>query len=249
MQRFQCSYKKCSASLRDIRGVKMSLEEDIRYSSRYLIDNDVNPCGKHEIDVEKLDSKLPGIRVEEVYMTKSHPKALERAEIPPLRILSFSIICYSEKGSPKPERIPVVIISTATNEGKGKQFVAEDADDKGVIEAFTKFIQDFDPDIIAGYGSNTFEWPYLHERARRLGVKLQVDRNRGEPHTSFYGHISVTGRINMDFYELADEIHQVKIKTLENIADYFGAIKERKWISIEDVRSPSTGKTTLSVQP
>jgi len=33
------------------------LEEDLRLSSKYLVDQDVNPCGWRELDVEEIESK------------------------------------------------------------------------------------------------------------------------------------------------------------------------------------------------
>ena len=66
------------------------------------------------------------------------------------------MICYSREGSPKPDRNPVLIISTSISNGETKQFIAdEDKNDKLVIEEFLAYICKFDPDIIASYGANT----------------------------------------------------------------------------------------------
>lgn len=221
--------------IRKIKGVKDCFEHDIRYSMRYLIDNEAYPCSWHEMEVEEAENMF-GVCVDKVYVAKSFPKCLvERTDVPQLRILGFSIICYSPKGAPKPEKNPVVIISAATNTGVEKQFVAEDADDKAVIEAFVKYVQVFDPDIIVGYGINRHEWQYLTVRCRKLGVRLSVDRIGGEPHTSVYGHVSVTGRANIDFFDFAGELVDVKVKTLENVADYLGVMKLAERTLIEDV--------------
>ncbi|MDQ1279017.1 MAG: polymerase, archaea type [Thermoproteota archaeon] len=231
------SIAKNTNSLGKINGVKASLEDDIRYSFRYLIDNDVYPCGWHEIDVDKIEEKSDN-KIEEIYVAKSHPRAIQKSSTPSLRILAFSIVCYSPKGSPKPDKNPVVMISTATSNGKTMQFVSEGSNDKKVIESFIEGIQTYDPDIIVGYGSNSFEWPFLLQRSKKLGIKLKVDRQGGEPHTSVYGHVSVTGRINIDFFDLSDEIEEVKIKTLENIAEYLGATKKADEMLIDDMDIP-----------
>ncbi len=52
-------------------------------------------------------------------------------------------------------------------------------------------------------------------------------------------HISITGRANMDFFDFADELPEVKIKTLENIADFLGVVKIEKRTLIEDIDFPS----------
>jgi len=217
-----------------IEGVKESLEDDIRYSMRYLIDNGMSPCGWHEIEVEQTKNTL-GVQVDELYNAKSFPRSVEKTELPQLRVLGFSTIAYSQKGAPKPEKDPVIIISVTTNTGEEAQFVAPRSDDKPVLERFVKYVRDFDPDIIVGYGTNRQDWPYLTARAKKLGVNLYVDRANTEPHMSVYGHVSVTGRANVDFFDFSDELPEVKVKTLENIADFLNVMKLEKRTLVEDV--------------
>jgi len=226
---------KIAKAFRKLEGVKDCLEDDIRYSMRYLIDNNVVSCGWHEIEVAEEANTL-GVQVEKVYTAKSYPKLIEKAEVPQLRILGFSTLCYSKEGSPKPDRNPVIIISVATNRGEEKQFLAvEDKKDKPALEAFINYVRNFNPDIIVGYGVNGQEWPYLNERCKRLGLRLHVDKAGTEPHTSVYGHVSITGRANVDLFDFADEFPEVKVKTLENLADYLGVMKIEKRTLIEDV--------------
>ena len=227
---------KYAKRIEKIEGVKNCLEDDIRLSMRYLIDNEVTPCGWHEIEVEEIANEL-GLQVDKVYLASSKPKyCVEKHEIPKLRILGFSIICYSPKGSPKPEKNPVVIISAATNTGEEKQFAAENSqNDSNVIKDFIDFVKSFDPDIIVGYGTNRNDLPYLTTRAKKNGFLLTIDRANTEPHTSVYGHVSITGRANVDLFDFADELPEVKVKTLENIADYLGVMKLEERTLIEDV--------------
>ena len=229
---------KYSRNLKKIEGVEKCLEHDIRYSMRYLIDNDVTPCGWHEVEVEEMENEF-GFHVDGVYIAKSFPQRVEKTEVPQLRILGFSIICYSHEGAPKPEKNPVVIISVATNAGDEAQFVARDSDDEPVIKSFINYVQNFDPDILVGYGSNRHDWPYLLTRSRKLGVNLFVDRAKTEPHTSVFGHVSIIGRANIDFLDFAEDLPEVKVKTLENIADFLDVMKLEKRRLIEDVDYPT----------
>jgi len=217
-----------------IEGVKESVEDDIRYSMRYLIDNNVSPCGWHVTEVEEVKNTLD-VQVDKLYVAKSPPRDIEKVEVPKLRVLGFSTIAYSPKGAPKPDKNPVVIISIATNNGGEVQFVAKDSNDKPVLEAFIKYVRDFDPDIIVGYGTNRQDWSYLTTRAKKLGVNLFVDRANTEPHMSVYGHVSITGRANIDFFDFSDELPEVKVKTLENVADFLGVMKLEKRTLIEDI--------------
>jgi DNA polymerase I len=226
---------KCARALRQVEGISDCLEDDVRFSMRYLIDNNVVPCGWHE--VESTEEK-PSVNAQAdlVCETRSRPKFLEKSDVPQLRILGFKTVFYSREGSPKPNRNPVIGISVTTNQSATKQFwVGEDRDDKPVLEAFAAYVRDFDPDIIVGYGVNATDWPYLVERCRMHGIHLYVDRTKTEPHTSIYGHVSITGRANVDLSDYADEFPEVKVKTLENLADHLGIMKIEDRTVIEDV--------------
>lgn len=220
--------------IQKISDVEHCLETDIRYSIRYLVDNDVVPCGWHEIEVEETKTPVKA-QIDEAYEAKSYPRHIPETNVPLFRILGFSVICYSEKGTAKPDKNPVVIISAATNNGETRQFTAGDFDDKTIIESFVAYVKEFDPDIIVGYGSNSHDWQYLITRAKKHGVKFLIDRTETEPHPSVYGHVSVTGRANVDLFDYADEFPEVKLKTLENLADYLGVMKAKDRTLIEEI--------------
>ena len=229
---------KYSKVLKKVEGVEKCLENDIRYSMRYLIDNDVTPCDWHEVEVEETGNEL-GVQVDEVYLANSLPRGVKRTGVPQLRILGFSMICYSPRGTPKPEKNPLVIISVATNAGDEVRFVAEGSDDKPVIESFIKYVRNFDPDILVGYGTNRQNWPYLLTRSRKVGVLLSVGRAKTEPHRSIFGHVSVMGRVNVDFFDFAEDFPDVKVKTLENLADFLGIMRLEEREIIEDADFPT----------
>jgi len=227
-----------SKKLVKVQGVETSLEESIRYTMRYLIDREVIPCSWHEVEVEEAKNN-GGLQVEVVYTAKGSLRPVERPDIPLLKVLGFTMVTYSRRGTPKPERDPVVVLSVATNSGDETQFIAGEEGDKPLIEGFIKHVRAYDPDIIVGYGSNQRDWSYLLTRAKRLGLRLSVDRSGGEPHSSVYGHISITGRANIDLYDFADEFPEVKIKTLENVADFLGVMKIKDRSLIEEIDFPA----------
>jgi len=222
--------------LSSLREVKEVLEADIRYYMRYMIDNNIVPSAWHEVEVEELE-KPKNWQVDGVYLAKSTPKHLpELTEIPKLRVLAFDIECYNPRGAPKPERDSVIIISTATNDGEVKLFLAnEKNDDRETIKSFVEYVVEKDPDIIVGYNSNGFDWPYLLERCSRHRIKLAVSRTHSNPSQSVYGHFSIIGRANIDLYNYADELTEVKVRTLENVAEYLGVMKKSERVLIEGV--------------
>ena len=226
---------KVARALRTFEGIQDCLEDDIRISMQYLISNNVVPCGWHEVDAIEEENTL-GVRAGKVYMAKSTPKLLDRTDVPPLRILSFSMIRYSREGSPKPDRNPIIVISTITSNGEEKQFLAnEDKDDKPALREFMSYIEKFDPDVIVSYGANTLDWLYLRERCHNLGLTLNIDRAGTEPHTSVYGHVSLTGIANLDLADFADEFPDVKVKTLQNLAAYLSVMDTVQHAVVEEV--------------
>lgn len=211
------------------------LEDDIRPSNRYIIDKCVYPCQWYEVDIEEEEECK--VSVDKVYTVRSFVRPLERYEVPKLRVMAFSMACYSKIGSPNPSKDPVVVLAVNTIDGHKEVFLADDLDDKRLIQSFISLVRSYDPDVIVGYETNRRYLPYLITRARVNGLKLAIDRTGSEPHTSLYGHVSITGRVNIDMLDFAEDVPEVKLKTLENIADYFGVkrLSERTVIDESEI--------------
>ena len=233
-----CSEKsKLAKQLRNVEGVKECLEDDIRLSTRYLIDNNVVPCSWHEAETQDTDSYE--VQADKLFLAKAPPKLLPKTQTPDLRILSVYLTCYSREGSPQADRNPIIIISTATNTGEEKQFLAgEDKNDKKLLQEFIKYVQAFNPDIIAGYETNSKHMAYLRDRCHLLGLELKIDRAGTQPHSSVYGHVSLTGMAHLGLAEFVDQFPEIKVKTLENFADHLGIMKIEKRQIIWDVDFP-----------
>ncbi len=215
--------------VKSIKGVKEVLEADIRFAMRYLIDKDITPCAWYEVEAEGPFNDVK-YRVPEIYRV-GNPSYRQLERMPPkLKTLAFDIEVYNPSGAPRPEKDPVIIVSLMNSEGEVKLLKADDSGPKpdgGTLEGFRRYVLEYDPDIIVGYNSNGFDWPYLLERSKVLGVRLDVGRVRNVlPRTSAYGHISVPGRLNVDLYDFAEEIHEVKIKSLEEVADYLNVMRK-----------------------
>ncbi len=233
------SVRRYREKIRKIKGIRDVVEADIRFSMRYIIDHDLRPCGWHKAEVRKIPKK-PGYRVDEEYEIVGNIESLNDTTPPKdLRYVAFDIEVYTKSGTPKPVKDPVIIIGVKDTDNGFKQFLADDKDDRKAINGFINYIKTYDPDIIVGYNSNGFDWPYLIERTKKIGLRLDVSRRVGVvPRTSTYGHISVPGRLNVDLYDYAEEIPEVKIKSLENVADYLGVMKKSERILIDYLDMP-----------
>ncbi len=222
---------------RRIEWVEEVLEADIRFAMRYIIDNRLLPFTWYEVEAEEL--KTHGYRVDRAFNVIGEYRELtDSMLLPDLRMIAFDIEVYSEHGSPRPEKDPVIIIGVMNERKEYRVFTASEAngkyDDRDVIKGFAEYIKEYDPDIIVGYNSNEFDWPYLLERSKKLGIRLDVGRRVGvEPSTSVHGHISVPGRLNVDLYNYAEEMHEIKVKSLEEVADYLGVVKKSERVLID----------------
>ncbi len=216
--------------VKSLKGVKEVLEADIRFAMRYIIDKDLSPCTWYEVEAEGpfKDEKY---RVKEVYRV-SNPvyKPLPEKRFPPkLKILAFDTEVYNPAGAPRSDKDPVIIVSLMNSEGEIKLLTASEGPkgDHELLKEFRDYVLTYDPDIIVGYNTNGFDWPYLLERSKMLGVKIDVGRvKNAPPRTSAYGHISIPGRLNVDLYDFAEELYEVKIKSLDEVADYLGVMKK-----------------------
>jgi len=219
------SVREYREEIRKLEDVEDVLEADIRFSMRYIIDKDIRPSGWTEAKVHSLghDGRY---RVDEVFEVIEGPKPSAKEDKPLLRTLAFDVEVYNERGTPRAERDPIISIAIATESGVESK-LAETLDDTDLLKWFRKAVLEYDPDLLVGYNVNRFDWPYMLERAKLKGVRLDVGRKVGVPPSpGAYGHISVPGRLNVDIYDFAKEVYEVKVKTLENIAEYFGIMKK-----------------------
>jgi len=204
--------------LEKLKLFEKAYEGDIRLSTRYLLEKNITPSSWLEAEVER-DESLPSLPNVETFRVKT-VKPLEDEKVPELRVMAVHFLKVGEKGSPKPEHDPIVAISTY--DGKMlRQFKYDVKTDKHLIEDFLNHVKALDPDIIVGYGI-TEDWSYLAERCKRVDVPLEVGRNYAKPHTSVFGHVSVTGRINMDLFHNARENPQLTEYTLDEYAQSLG---------------------------
>jgi len=231
--------RKYREKIKQIPGVIDVIEADIRFSMRYILDKDIRPCGWHIAKVSEL-KPTQNFRVQGEYEILGEIRSLEDSTPPrDLKIMAVDIEVYTEHGSPKPHRDPVIIIGTATNTGEIRQFTAEGLVDKNTIHEFVNYIIECDPDIVLGYNSNNFDWPYLLERSSYLGIKLDVGRKKGSPPSkSTYGHISIPGRLHVDLLNYAEEIPEIKLKSLDVVAEYLGVMKRSERVLVDYTEIP-----------
>jgi len=119
----------------------------------------------------------------------SHAPEGEWSKVAPVRILSFDIECAGRKGIfPEPEKDPVIqIANMVVRQGEKEPFirnvftldtcaqivgshVISCVKENELLDKWSEFVRESDPDIITGYNINNFDLPYLINRAKTLKV-------------------------------------------------------------------------------
>jgi DNA polymerase I len=205
-------------------------EADILFGVRYIIDRRLIPMGGIEAEGEQVpvDYARAGLLCRT-------PKAFAREDQPPIKVMAFDCEMWNPHGMPDAKKDPIIIISVKTDKEE-KVLTAAGEDDKGLIKEFIKFIDDHDPDIIVGYNQDGFDWPYIYERAKKHKLKLNVCRDGTSPMFGRGGlqkKVKLIGRLDIDLFQVAQrDVDGVKIKTLDNVADFLGVMKKDERVSL-----------------
>ena len=227
---------------KEVTGIKAVYETDILFKNRFLIDRSLGGMGWVEAPIPEWTagaagagaaystSALPPIHVEALHPVSHETNA-------PLRFMSFDIECLPDQGEmPKAEKSPVILISMAFEPkyqgnkdlvlvGKSIDCPRSDTrtcqDEYDLLAQFVAIIRDYNPDILAGYNSNEFDFPYLQERCRQNHVEARVGRDNN----SWYirkivsrTDVSITGRVVVDLLPIIRSSYSLKQYTLRNAA-------------------------------
>ena len=229
--------------LRDTEGVLQIREFDIPFYRRYLMDRDVIPMTEvtaigDELDsFLNLDSKKQDIQIikltDELKRVKEYPQKF--------RILSFDLEVRNPHGMPNSEEDEIImigvasnfginqVISTKTNSQDRDDFVNQVESEKEMIEEFVRIINENNVDIIVGYNSDNFDFPYIKERANILDVDLDIGMDGSEVKFIRRGYAnaaSLKGLIHVDLYLVMRRYMTLERYTLERV--YYELFGEEK---------------------
>lgn len=228
-------------ALRDLESVIQIREFDIPFYRRYLMDRDVVPMTEVIAVGEKIDSFLSLDSAEQdIEIIKlAHP--LKRVKEYPynFRIMSFDLEVRNPHGMPNSEVDEIIMIGVASNFGinqvistktnsKG-DFVNQVETEKEMIEEFVRLIKDNNVDIIVGYNSDNFDFPYLKDRAKILGVDLDIGMDGSDIKFIRRGYAnaaSFKGLIHVDLYLVMRRYMTLERYTLERV--YYELFGEEK---------------------
>ncbi|MBI4148172.1 hypothetical protein HY490_02680, partial [Candidatus Woesearchaeota archaeon] len=181
-----CNIPKAVAKLRDLaRGIPEVTgvyEDDILFVRRYVIDKKVMPLSLVEAHGEFVDDSVMRIPVFEA----AHIEPVAGIERLSPKVLAFDIETYYQPSSRGIDfqKNPILSISLY---GDGiqkcitwKKFPSADnrilfaENEAGMIRTFVELVNAYAPDVITGYNSDGFDFPYLVKRASLLKTALDL---------------------------------------------------------------------------
>ena len=203
-------------------GAEANYEEKLRLAIKYQYDYGIKPCQWYEAETSSSSIDPREFSVHQTLTATDHPRPIAKEEPPSLDLFSFSLLSVSKTGAPSPIRDPIQIIGWRTNKNTNEVILTRADSDQGTIQKFGEDITKINPDFVLSFEGNSNHWPYLVKRANKTKTPIKVGRDGGPPHQSLYGHYSIIGRANVDLLNFADDLYDVKIKTIENVAKYLG---------------------------
>ncbi|KAH5541007.1 DNA polymerase [Parastagonospora nodorum] len=242
--------------------------DNITYVLRFMIDTKMAGMSWVEVPAGKYKMLNPRDRHSNCQIEAqlhysdliAHLSEGEWSKIAPLRILSFDIECAGRKGIfPEPNVDPVIqIANVVTRSGESKPFVRNVfcmdtvspivatqilsfSNEGEMLMKWRDFLEEVDPDVIIGYNTSNFDFPYLLDRAKHLKLpkfpywsrlksvqtKVQTSnfssKQLGNRDTKT---ANTNGRLQLDLLQLIQRDHQLRSYTLNSVCAHF--LKEQK---------------------
>ena len=229
--------------IRDLDTVLQLREFDIPFYRRYLMDNDIIPMTKVKASGEKLNSfSTLNSEKHNIEIIKLN-KPLERIDenVNDFRMLSFDLEVRNPHGMPDSSEDEIIMIGVASNFGINQvistkinsknrgDFVNQVSSEKEMIETFSRIIKENNVDIIVGYNSDNFDFPYLIDRAKIHDVDLDLGMDGSDIRFIRRGYAnaaSIKGLIHVDLYLVMRRYMSLERYTLERV--YYELFGEEK---------------------
>ena len=230
----------------DLDSVKQLREHDIPFYRRYLIDNALVPMAELELEGELLDSfetiDSDDDSLEILKLSKS-PKTAN-TDFQQFRMMSFDLEVRNPHGMPNPNEDEIIMIGIDSNVGvrkvistKGDEFendpemyfIEKVDSEKEMIESFIRTVKENNIDIIIGYNSDVFDFPYLKDSAKIWGLDLDLGVDGSSIkfiRRGFNNAATFKGILHVDLYLVMRRYMSLDRYTLERV--YFEFFGEEK---------------------
>ncbi|UCH12271.1 MAG: ribonuclease H-like domain-containing protein, partial [Candidatus Omnitrophota bacterium] len=194
-------------------------EYDILFIRRYLIDKNIAPLTLCQATGEFVTqkSRVPVLKADSV-------EHFSDDTLTKPRILAFDIETYNPLGkSVMPEKNPIIM---AAFYGDGYQKVITwkrfktELDYIGFVESEAKLIErikgiieEYKPDILTGYFSDGFDFPYIRTRASKYKIKLDFGLDYSELKLGKNETAKIKGIAHVDVFKFIKRIVRIDLDT------------------------------------
>ncbi len=167
----------------------------------------------------------------ERYIINSGLVPMENCEEISMNIAAFDMEVYNPGGEPHSDKDPIIMISYADSLGLKRvwtyktdnlklDFLEILKDEKEVIEKFVDTIKEQNIDIITGYNTDNFDFPYLKERAEKFKIKLEFGIDESPVKLERRGMnlgARIRGRPHVDMFPICRQVFNLSRYRLEDV--------------------------------
>jgi DNA polymerase, archaea type len=206
-----------------------AFEKDILFIHCYLRDKEIIPMTK--IKVEGTFVEDDELKIKKFIATKIKQESQE--SIKKLKYLAIDIETYSKNKEILPEKNPILMVALyGVNEKEEKfkkvitwkkfnnnlDYLVKVNDEVELLKELRNYINEYSPDIITGYFSDGFDFPYINIRATKHKVKLDLGIDGSELEagnkTDFReGKSKIRGIVHIDIFKFIKYIFGKNLKT------------------------------------
>src|SRR3989338_1024198 len=194
-------------AVKALKEVENVYEADIPFVRRYLIDKGITPMTLTEAEGEfvNIKSRVPVLSAEKI-------KSISEKNIEEPKIIAIDIETYNPTMKIDMKKNPIVMIALYGKDfrkvitwkkfetkNKDIEFAKSEAD---MLETLNKILREQSPDIITGYFSDSFDWPYIRERADKYKIKLDFGMDNSQIRLDLRsGTAELGGIASLDIYK------------------------------------------------
>ncbi len=204
---------------KELPGVDGVYEYDILYTRRYLIDKGIIPLTLTTVEGKEVpwQSRVPCIKAEKIMPASD--------EILNPKLLAVDIETYNPDNKMNPKKNPILMIGLYgkdfsrvvtwkkfETQEKYIEFVPTEAD---MLQRFVELVNDFGPDMIVGYFTDGFDFPYIDERAKVNKVKIDIglDYSNLEIFGKQQSEAKIAGLAHIDIFKFIRKVIARSLKT------------------------------------
>ncbi|MBI4146710.1 ribonuclease H-like domain-containing protein [Candidatus Woesearchaeota archaeon] len=194
-------------------------EYDVLFARRYLIDKRIIPMVRTEVEGEEvqLGFRVPCLRVSKIWQ--------EADDILAPRVLAVDIETYNPDNKVNMKKNPILMIGlyganfsrvVTWKKFSSKldyvEFVGSEAD---MLKRFVELVHECGPDVITGYFSDGFDFPYLAERAKVCKVQLDIglDGSKIDIAGKIENEARIAGISHVDIFKFVRRVMSRSLKT------------------------------------